>query len=71
MVVVNHFDERFDFAPLLQSLLAHTTCDFDRISFDAGDQGVGEGMLFCACIDWLYDHDLDEKVVRVCIAVGQ
>lgn len=69
MVVINHFDEWFHFAALLHSLFAHATCDFDRISFDASDESVGERMLLCPCVDWLYDHDLSRSGVRIWVAM--
>jgi hypothetical protein len=62
VVVVHHLDEWLDFRPLLDSLLAHAAGDFGRISLDACDQGVGEGVLFCAGVDWLDEDALNRFV---------
>jgi hypothetical protein len=65
MIVVDHFDERLDFAALLHSLLAHATCDFGGISLNACDESVWEWMLLCSCVHWLYDDDLDEASISM------
>lgn len=59
MVVVDHLDKRLDLTSLLYPFLAHATGYFGRVSLDACDEGVGEGMCFGAGIDRLDYDDLE------------
>ena len=58
MVVVDGFDERFHFASLRHAHFRHAAGDFLRIAVDAGDEGVGERVVFGAVVDGLDYDDL-------------
>ena len=57
MVVVDHLDERLDFTALVLSGFRHAACDLKRVAFDAGDEGVWEGMGFAAVVLRLENDD--------------
>jgi hypothetical protein len=58
VIVVYDFDEGLYFAAFLDPLLAHALCHFGGVAFDAGDEGVGEGMCFRAGVLRLDYYDL-------------
>ena len=63
MVVIDDFDKGLDFWAFLDALLAHTAGDFWGVAFDAGDEGVCEGMGFCASVLRLDYNDLPVKLL--------
>ena len=58
MVVVDDFDEGLHFAALVLAGLGHSAGHLERVAFDAGDEGVWEGVLFAAVVLRLDDDDL-------------
>ncbi len=58
MVVVHNLDERLHLAALRLALFRHLTGDLEGVAFNAGDEGVREGMRFRACVEGLDDYDL-------------
>jgi hypothetical protein len=58
VVVVDDFDEGLDFAALVLASLGHSAGDLERVAFDAGNEGVWEGVLFAAVVLGLDDDDL-------------
>ena len=56
MVVVDDFDEGLHFAAAVLPVFGHAARDGERVSVDAGYDGVGEGVLFAAVVLWL-DYD--------------
>lgn len=56
MVVVDGFDERLDLAALRDAHFRHAAGDFLWVAVDAGDEGVGERMVFGSVVDGL-DYD--------------
>ena len=65
MVVVDDLDERLDRRALGLLGLRHAAGDFRGISFNTGDDGVGERMSLGTRIQGLDDHDLDRKSTSV------
>ena len=57
MVVVDNLDERFHFAALVLAGFRHAAGYLERVAFDAGDEGVWEGVLFAAVVLGLDDDD--------------
>ena len=51
-------DERLDFTPLRDLLLAHPFCYFSWVALDAGNNSVGVRSLLGALIELLDDDDL-------------
>jgi hypothetical protein len=62
MIVIDHLDERLYFASLGNTFLAHSCGDFAWVALDASDQGMAEGMHFCAVVVGLEDHGLAARV---------
>jgi hypothetical protein len=62
MIVIDHLDERLYFASLGDTFLAHSRGDFARVTLDASDQGVAEGMHLCAVVVGLEDHGLAARI---------
>ena len=57
MIVVDDFDERLHFTPLVGAGLRHAAGDLKRVAIDAGDECVWERMLFATVILRLDDDD--------------
>ena len=57
MVVVDDLDEGLHFAALVLAGLGHSAGDLERVAFDAGDEGVREGVLFAPVVLRLDDDD--------------
>lgn len=53
-----HLDERLDFAPESQLLLAHAPRHFSGVTLNSGNDGVGERPAVGALIHLLDDNDL-------------
>ena len=51
-----YLDERLDLTPLRKLLSTHPFCDFQWVSLDTGDDGVGVGS-FLGTLIVLLDHD--------------
>lgn len=58
VIVVDQFDEWLDLAALLLTSLGHSSRDLARVSLNAGDQCMREGMGLGAAVQGLDDHDL-------------
>ena len=57
MVVVDDLDERLDLATLVLAGFRYSAGHLQRVAFDAGDEGVREGVLFAAVVLGLDDDD--------------
>lgn len=58
VVVVDDLDERLDLAALGLAGLGHALGDSGRVTLDAGDNGVGEGVALGAVVDGHEEDDL-------------
>jgi hypothetical protein len=58
VVIVDGLDKGLDLGSLLLARLGHAPCDLGRVSLDAGDQSVAEGMCLIPAVDGLDDDDL-------------
>lgn len=58
VVVVDDLDERLDLAALGLAGLGHALGDGGRVTLDAGDNGVGEGVALGAVVDGHEEDDL-------------
>jgi len=56
MSVIDDLDERLYFTPLLEPLLAHSSCRFSGITFHTGNDSVWVGSFFRSFIE-LFDYN--------------
>lgn len=68
MVVVDDLDEGLELAALLLAALGHAASDLGRVTLDAGNDGVAEGVRLVAVVDGLDNdnlYDWEEKKMLV------
>ena len=66
VVVIDDFDKRLDFAALGLAGFAHAAGDLQWVALDAGDEGVGKGVLLAAVVLGRNDDDLLAGVASAC-----